>query len=69
MDAKVKWTDLSVREIAERLLQAGIKVSRNIVRQLLKKHDYVKRKARKSVAIGKSEKRNEQFGNIAWPRS
>ena len=65
MDAKVKWTNLPVWEIVERLGQAGIKVSRNIVRQLLKKHGYVKRKARKSVATGKSERRNEQFENIA----
>ncbi|QTA87936.1 ISAzo13-like element transposase-related protein [Desulfonema magnum] len=41
MDEKVRWTNLREWEIAEALEKKyGVKVSRNIVRQLLKKHDY-----------------------------
>ena len=65
MDEKVKWTNLSVKEIGKRLKERGIKVSRNIVRKLLKKHDYRKRKALKKKACGHSKNRNEQFERIA----
>ena len=47
MSARVKWTNLTRVEIARLLETQGYKVSRNIVRQLLKKHGYVKRKALK----------------------
>ena len=56
MDAQVKWTNLSVKEIGKRLKERGIEVSRNIVRKLLKKHDYRKRKALKKKATGQSQK-------------
>lgn len=65
MDEKVKWTNLSVKEIGKRLKEKGIEVSRNIVRKLLKKHDYRKRKALKKKATGQSKNRNEQFERIA----
>jgi len=51
MDEKVKWTDLSCAEIGTLLAQKGFKVSRNIVRNLLKKHGYVKRKAVKKKRL------------------
>lgn len=51
MDEKVKWTDLSCAEIGTRLAQKGFKVSRTIVRKLLKKHGYVKRKAVKKSLL------------------
>jgi len=47
MDEKIKWTDLTRAEISILLEKRGFKVSRNIVRKLLKEHDYVKRKALK----------------------
>jgi len=47
MDEKVKWTDLTCADISVFLAKKGFKVSRNIVRKLLKKHGYVKRKALK----------------------
>ncbi len=52
MDEKVKWTNLSCTEISSHLAEKGFKVSRNIVRKLLKKNGYVKRKALKKK-IGK----------------
>ncbi len=47
IDEKVKWTDLTCADISDFLAKRGFKVSRNIVRKLLKKHGYVKRKALK----------------------
>ena len=64
MDEQVKWTNLSVEAIKKRLKEAGIVVSRNIVRKLLKKHDYVKRKALKKKAAGGHVNRNAQFERI-----
>jgi len=62
----VKWTHLPRAEIAQRMKSKGIDISRNIVKQLLKKHGYVKRKAQKKRACGPSHKdRNAQFENIA----
>ncbi len=50
MDEKVKWTNLTKVNIAALLAKKGFKVSRNIVKKRLKKHDYVKRKPLKNKA-------------------
>ena len=47
MNEQLKWTNLTCADIATLLAKEGFKVSRNIVRKLLKKHGYVKRKALK----------------------
>lgn len=64
MDETIKWTNLKRKEIAERLVDEGFKVSVTVVDQLLKRHDYRKRKAQKKIPGGKSKHRNEQFLNI-----
>jgi hypothetical protein len=64
MDERIKWTNLKREEIAKRLAEEGCKVSVTVVDQLLKKHDYRKRKAQKRLPGGTSEHRNEQFLNI-----
>lgn len=64
MNEQVKWTNLSVEAIKTRLQEAGISVSRNIVRKLLKKQGYVKRKALKKKAAGGHVNRNAQFERI-----
>ena len=51
MNVQVKWTNLTLVNIARLLETQGYKVSRNIVRQLLKKHGYVKRKALKKSLL------------------
>lgn len=51
MDEKVKWTNLSCSEITDLLATKGFKVSRNIIRKLLKKNGYVKRKALKKSLL------------------
>lgn len=65
MDEKVKWTSLSRSEIAKALKKKGLTVSRNIVRQLLKKHGYVKRKAKKNRRTGEFKERDRQFKKIS----
>ena len=51
MDEKVKWTDLTRIEISVLLAKKGFKVSRNIVRKLLKNNGYVKRKSVKKSLL------------------
>ena len=40
-------------------------MSVTVVKQLLRKHRYVQRKAQKSETMGQQADRNEQFENIA----
>ena len=61
----VRWTNLALAEIAQRLKDAGTPVSVTVVKQLLRKHRYVQRKARKSQTMGQHADRNQQFENIA----
>ena len=65
MREQVKWTNLTQQEIADLLAEKGTPVSVTVVKQLLKKHKFVKRKAKKSRAMGQSANRNAQFENIA----
>ena len=65
MDEKVKWTNLTRENIAAELKKKGFKISRNIVKKLLKKHGFVKRKPFKNIACGKHVDRNAQFERIA----
>jgi hypothetical protein len=65
MDDKVRWTDLTVKQIAE-LLNAdhGIRVSKSVIRKLLYKHHYRRRKSQKRQTMKAVQHRNEQFENI-----
>ena len=65
MNAAIRWTYLKPREIISELLKKGYSVGRNIVRSLLKKHKYVKRKAQKNITMGQHPDRHAQFENIA----
>ncbi len=65
MDETKKWTNLSRAEIGALLAEKGFKVGRHVVRKLLKKNDYVKRKALKKKAAGGHVNRNAQFDRIA----
>ena len=65
MDETKKWTNLTCAKIGDLLAEDGFKVSRNIVRKLLKKNGYVKRKALKKKAAGGHVNRNAQFERIA----
>ena len=61
----VKWTNLSKREIVNRLAKTSTPVSVNIVTQLLDDFDFHRRKLRKTLAMGSAPRRNDQFENIA----
>ena len=65
MDEKVRWTDLSLGEIRQALLEDHkIEVSKTVVQQLLKKHGYCRRQAQKRQTMRAVPLRNEQFENI-----
>ncbi len=64
IDERIKWTNLSRPKIAELLKGEGITVSVTVVDQLLAKHNYRRRKARKTLATGSHPQRDEQFKNI-----
>jgi len=66
MDEKIRWTNLTLKEIVKALREDhGIWVSKHEVRQLLKKHNYRRRKAQKKTGMKREIKnRNEQFENI-----
>ncbi len=65
MDEAVRWTDLSSGEIVSALRKDhGIGVSKWVVRQLLAKHNYRRRKAQKKCTMKQVDHRNDQFENI-----
>jgi len=64
MNADIRWVKLSRSEISEKMASLGVKVSRKIVKSLLKKHKFVKRKMQRKKSAGKSVDREQQFKNI-----
>jgi len=65
MEEKIKWTNLTRGEICKEMAKKGIKISRNIVKKLFKRHGYVKRKALKKKSTGEHKDRDRQFKKIA----
>jgi len=66
MNDKIKWTNLTTSEIAEPLETTyRVRVSKTVIRQLLPKHDYRRRKAQKNQTAKSVAHRNEQFEKIA----
>lgn len=65
MRAEVKWTNLSRRQISERLAGLNTPASKQVVSRLLYAHDYRRRKAQKSRTMGHHPDRNAQFEKIA----
>jgi hypothetical protein len=62
----VKWTNLSRRQIAQRLTELGTPASRNIASFLLRKHGYRRRKTLKKKTMGRRHPdRDAQFQTIA----
>ncbi len=65
MREQFKWTDLTRREISKLLGERGTPAGKWVVKYLLNKHGYVKRKPRKKKAMGpRHPDRNPQFQNI-----
>jgi hypothetical protein len=69
MNPDVRWTNLSRRQIAQRMAARGTPVSRRIVGQLLRRHGYRRRKALKKKTMGTHPDRNAQFETIARLKS
>src|SRR3989338_1934080 len=65
MAENVLWTNLTQKDISEKMKTNGINVSVTVVKQLLKKHGYVKRKAQKKKTMKIHPDRNQQFEIIA----
>ena len=69
MREDVLWTNLAHQEMAKQLQARGMDVSERIVKQLLKKHNFKQRKARKSLSTGTNADRDAQFRRIAELRA
>jgi hypothetical protein len=65
MRENVRWTNLTQQESAARLAAVGTPVSVTVVKGLLRKYCYGKRKAQKAQARGHHPDRNAQFEHIA----
>ena len=65
MRAEVRWTNLSLKEMSRRLAEQGTPARKRVLRPLLKKLGFVKRKAHKTLAMGAHPDRDAQFKNIA----
>lgn len=65
----VLWTNLSRPKIAEELLRRGFRVSVTVVSELLDRHRLGRRKACKTLPLGRHVQRDRQFQTIANYRS
>ena len=65
MRPEVRWTNLSLKEMSRQLAEKGTPASKRVLRPLLKKLGFVKRKAHKTLAMGDHPDRDAQFQNIA----
>lgn len=61
MNSDIKWVKLTRDEISQHMKNKGVMVSRNIVRKLLKKHKFVKRKMLGKIRCGDFVDREKQF--------
>jgi hypothetical protein len=64
MNPEIKWTNLKRHEISKAFTERGMKVSVHVVKQLLTKHGYRKRKMQKKTTMKEAKNRNEQFEKI-----
>jgi hypothetical protein len=64
MDKEIRWTNLNFKGISKAFESKGMNISPHVVKQLLKKHGFVKRKMQKSVSMKDFKGRNEQFEKI-----
>jgi hypothetical protein len=65
----VRWTNLSLRDIAAELRPRGFRVSVPVVTQLLRKHRLGRRKAQKRRPCGRHPDQDRQFQRIAALRA
>jgi hypothetical protein len=66
MNEKTRWTQLTHDDMKQRLaVQFNIQVSSTVIKKLLKKHSFKRRKAQKKETMKKVAGRNDQFERIA----
>ena len=65
MDCNVLWTNLTLKQIQEKLKTHLISVSCPVLKKMLKSLHFVKRKMHKCKTLKEVENRNEQFEFIA----
>src|SRR5665647_818582 len=61
MHEEIKWTNLTLVAISKAFKTEGMDISEHVVKQLLEKHGFVKRKMQKAITMKETEDRNEQF--------
>lgn len=61
MNSDIKWVKLTQFEISQHMKDKGVEISRNIVKKLLKKHRFVKRKMQGKIRCGDFVDRDKQF--------
>lgn len=66
---EIRWTHLRPREIAQRITEAGIPVSRRIARKLMRRNKFVLRQSQKKKSFKQDPDRNTQFEHIAQLKS
>lgn len=64
MNEEIKWVKLTQYEIRLEMKKQSILVSRKVIKKLLKKHGFVKRKMQRKKATGEFKDRDKQFKNI-----
>jgi hypothetical protein len=64
MRGDVEWTNLSRKEVAERMGAPGTPVRRDVASQLLRRQGYRRRKALKKTTMGRHRDRNARFEKI-----
>ena len=64
MNEEIKWTNLTLKEISNAFNSRDLNISPYVVKQLLKKHDFVERKMQKAVKMKDCKDRNKQFERI-----
>ena len=64
MNEEIKWTNLTLKEISNAFNSRDLNISPYVVKQLLKKHNFVERKMQKAVKMKDCKDRNKQFERI-----
>jgi hypothetical protein len=64
MEEEIKWTNLTLKEISNAFQSRDLNISPYVVKQLLKKHNFVERKMQKAVTMKDCKDRNKQFERI-----
>lgn len=61
MNEDTRWLKITRQEIVDLMKKAGVSISHNIVRRLMKVHKFVKRKMLGKISCGSFPERDQQF--------